>query len=153
MGLRPVLGYAAAMSSSFPGIEVEVQSTQVDMFGHLNHTKYLEFMEWCRFAWAAAEGFPIPEMIARERVGPAVLRVDVRYRREARLGDRLHVSVEPLSRRRAIGILRQVVTDVASGLVAAEAELSFVMIDLDTRTVAPLPDAFLRTLPRPPAAG
>jgi len=139
--------------SQFAGIQVEVQSTHVDMFGHLNHTKYLEYMEWCRFAWAAAEGFPIAEMVERERVGPAVLRVDVRYRREARLGDQLHVSVEPLSRRRAIGLVRQVVTDSASGLVAAEAEISFVMIHLDTRRVAPLPESFLRLLPRPVTGG
>lgn len=138
------------MKEAFPGIVVDVQSTHVDMFGHLNHTKYLEYMEWARFAWAAHAGDPIDTMVTRDRVGPAVLRVNIQYRRECRLGDRLHVSVEPQSRRRAIGVLRQVLTDVATGERVCEAELSFVMLDLDTRKVAPLPPAFLETLPTAP---
>jgi thioesterase-3 len=139
------------MSPPFPGIEVEVQSTHVDMFGHLNHTKYLEYMEWARFAWSAHEGFPIDRMVLEQRMGPAVLRVNIQYRRECRLGDRLHVTVEPQSRRRAIGVLRQVLTDVRTGDRVCEAELAFAMLDLDTRKVVPLPQAFVDSLPKEPA--
>lgn len=135
------------MRTPFPGLEVEVQSTHVDMFGHLNHTRYLEYMEWSRFAWSAYSGFPIDEMIVRARVGPAILRVNIQYRRECRLGDRLHVSVEPHGRRRAIGLVNQVITDVRTGERVCEAELAFVMLNLDSRKAAPLPQAFLDLLP------
>jgi thioesterase-3 len=131
----------------FPGIEVEVRSSHIDMFGHMNHTCYLEFMEWARFAWCEQGGAPIPRMIAEERIGPAILQVDIRYRKECRLGDRLRITAEPLSARRRIGRLRQEVIHVASGEIAADATLAFVMLNLDTRTAADLPPLFLAQLP------
>jgi YbgC/YbaW family acyl-CoA thioester hydrolase len=132
----------------FPGLPVTVRSSHIDMFGHVNHTCYLEYMEWARFAWAEHGGAPIPKVIAEERVGPAILKADVRYRRECRLGDALLVTVNPLSARRQIGRLHQQVIRVEDGEVACEAELTFVMMNLDTRSAAPLPQLFLDLLPR-----
>jgi acyl-CoA thioesterase FadM len=82
-------------------------------------------------------------MITEERVGPAILRANVRYRRECRLGDQLTVTVEPLSARRDIGRLRQVIFDRRNGDVVCEAELTFVMLDLDQRKATKLPAVFL----------
>lgn len=134
--------------SPFPGLPVTVRSSHIDMFGHVNHTCYLEFMEWARFAWAEHGGAPIPKMIAEDRVGPAILKADVRYRKECLLGDELHVTVEPISARRQIGRLRQRVIHLASGEVACEAELTFVMMDLDERKATALPAVFLAQLPK-----
>lgn len=133
--------------STFPGLPVTVRSSHIDMFGHVNHTCYLEFMEWARFAWAEHGGAPIPKVIAEERVGPAILRADVRFRRECRLGDDLLVTVSPVSARRDIGRLHQSVIRVETGDVACEAELTFIMMNLDTRRAAPLPRVFLDLLP------
>lgn len=132
------------MLTPFPGLPVTVRSSHIDMFGHVNHTCYLEFMEWARFAWAEHGGAPIPRMIAEDRIGPAILRADVRYRKECMLGDDLLVTVEPHSARRQIGRLHQRVLHAASGEVACEAELTFVMIHLDQRKAVPLPELFLR---------
>lgn len=142
--------YAQRMSA-FPGIEVTVQSSHVDMFGHVNHTCYLEFMEWCRFAWAEHFGFPIPEMIQRERVAPAILRVQIQFRRECRYGDKLRVGARPLSARRDIGRIKQEIwrrsAEGAEELVC-DAELTFVMMNLDTRTATTLPQAFVELVPK-----
>ena len=137
--------------NAFPGIEVAVQSSHVDMFGHVNHTCYLEYMEWCRFAWADYHGFPIPRMVERDRVGPALLRVQIQYRRECRYGDRLRVTAEPVSARRGIGRVRQAVytllPDGSAGDLVSDAELTFVMLHLDTRKAVELPAEFLALLP------
>lgn len=141
--------YAAGMSA-FTGIDVVVQSSHVDMFGHVNHTCYLEFMEWCRFSWAAHHGFPLPEMIEKRRIAPAILRVQIQFRKECRHGDRLRVTAEPLSARRGIGRIKQeiwrVTGDGAEELVS-DAELTFVMLNLDTRTAEGLPAEFLAMVP------
>lgn len=135
----------------FPGLPVTVRSSHVDMFGHVSHMAYLEYMEWARFAWAEHVGLPIPRMIAQDRLGPALVKVEARYRRECRLGDDLLVTVEPLAARRLLGRLRQTVVLTGTGEVACEAELTFAMIDLDTRRARPLPDAWLATpLPAAP---
>jgi YbgC/YbaW family acyl-CoA thioester hydrolase len=133
------------MPEPFPGLRVTVPSTHIDMFGHVNHARYLEYMEWARFAWAAHGGQPIPEMVARG-FGPAILRAEVHYRRECFLGEELLVGVEPLSARRSIGRLRQRVVQLASGEVACEATMTFAMIDLKARRVAELPEVFLGQL-------
>ncbi len=135
------------MSDRFPGITIRVPSSHIDMFGHCNHARYLEYFEWARFAWAAHGGSPIPEMV-KNGLGPAILRADVRYRRECLYDDELHVSVEPISARRDIGRLRQVITRTADGEVVAEAEMTFVMIDLAARKATKLPDVFLRQVGR-----
>jgi len=141
------------MTTPFPGLDVTVRSTHVDMFGHVNHVCYLEFMEWARFAWAEHGGTSIPDMVARDRMGPAILKIELRYRKECRLGDALRVTVEPLEARRRLGRLRQQVIHLASGHVACEAELVFVMMDLDTRAAVDLPEAFrLRVVEGEPGA-
>ena len=102
------------MPGPFPGITLRVPSSHIDMFGHCNHARYLEYMEWARFAWAAHAEDPIPEMVKNGR-GPAILRADLRYRRECLYDDELHVSVVPISARRDIGRLRQVITRTRDG--------------------------------------
>lgn len=133
------------MPTDFPGITLRVPSSHIDMFGHCNHTHYLEYMEWARFAWATHSGTPIVEMV-KNGVGPAILRADVRYRRECLYDDELHVSVEPVSARRDIGRLRQVITRTRDGEIVCEAELAFVMLDLVERKATGLPAHFLAQL-------
>jgi len=81
----------------WPGLPVTVMSTHIDMFGHVNHTRYLEYMEWARFAWAAHLGMPLPELVRDEGIGPAIIRATLSFRRECRLGDELLVTVRVVS--------------------------------------------------------
>lgn len=136
------------MDVPHPGIEVLVQSTHVDMFGHLNHTRYLEYMEWCRFDWAQWHGFPIDRMVSEERRGPALLRVQIQYRKECRLGDRLRVTAQAVSARRRIGVVHQEVWNRVTEELVCEAEISFVMMDLLERKAVELPPAFLAEVRR-----
>jgi YbgC/YbaW family acyl-CoA thioester hydrolase len=127
----------------FPGIFVTVQSSHVDLFGHVNHTRYLEFFEWARFAWSAWYGMPIESMVAEGR-GPAIVRAQVSWRKECKLGDILRVTVEPVSARRGIGQVKQEIW--REELLCCEAQMSFVMFDLKERKALPLPEAFLSLL-------
>jgi thioesterase-3 len=135
------------MASDWPGIRVVVQSTHIDMFGHVNHTRYLEFFEWARFDWARHHGFPLPELIRDHHVGPAILRAQLHFRRECRLGDELLVTAAAHSARRGIGRIHQTIRKVETGEEVCEAEMSFVMLDLVERRAVPLPAQFLALLP------
>jgi thioesterase III len=135
------------MPSEWPGLRVVVQSTHIDMFGHVNHTRYLEYMEWARFAWSEHHGFPLPRMIAEERIGPAVLRVQIQFRRECKLGDDLLVTAAAMSARRQIGRIKQTITDVRTDELVCDAELTFVMLDLIERKAVDLPSAFRALVP------
>lgn len=118
------------------------------MFGHVNHARYLEYMEWARFQWCADNGMPLPELIARDHVGPAVLRVQIQYRRECKLGDELLVTAAAMSARRQIGRIKQTIVDTRTGELVADAELTFVMLDLVERKAVDLPRAFVEAIPK-----
>jgi acyl-CoA thioesterase FadM len=122
----------------------------VDMFGHMSHVAYLQLMESARFAWAEHIGLPIPQLIAEQRMGPALVDVKLRYKRECRLGDLLRVTVAPLSARRWLGRLHQSVVLASTGEIACEGELAFVMIDLDTRKARSLPPGWMAITPPTP---
>lgn len=134
------------MATDWPGILVTVQSTHIDMFGHVNHTRYLEYFEWARFAWSAHHGFPLPEMVRDQHMGPAILRAQLHFRRECRMGDTLRVTARAVSARRGIGRIHQEIVDANTGEAVCQAEMTFVMLDLVERRAVPLPALFLALL-------
>lgn len=135
--------------SPFPGLPVTVRSSHIDMFGHVNHTRYLEYMEWARFQWASDLGVPLPELIRDQGIGPAIVRANLVFRRECKLGDELLVTARPVGARRGIGRLHQEIRDVRTDELVCSAEMAFVMLDLVNRRAVPLPEFFLRALPDP----
>ncbi len=140
----------AGTPPEFPGIDITVPFAHVDLFGHVNHARYLEYMEQARFAWCAHMGLPAADMI-RQGFGPAVVRAQISWRRECRMGDQLRVTAIPLSARRGIGRVRQEIW--RGGELCADGELSFVMLHLTDRKILPLPEIFLRSIPPDQTAG
>lgn len=134
------------MSERWPGIQVTVQSTHLDVFGHVNHARYLEYMEWARFAWAADHGFPLMELVRDKGMGPAILKAEVRFVRECRMGDELRVTVVPTTARRGVGRLHQAIVDVRTGERVCEAEMAFVMLDLGTRKAVSMPPEMVEAM-------
>lgn len=131
---------------SWPGLRITVMSTHIDMFGHVNHTRYLEYMEWARFAWAAHHGFPLPELVRDQGIGPAIIRANLNFRRECMLGDELLVTAKAMSSRRGIGRIHQEIHDVRTNERVCDAEMMFVMLDLKARKAVPMPKFFLDQL-------
>ncbi len=140
--------HATHPPGAWPGLPVTVMSTHIDMFGHVNHTRYLEYMEWARFAWAAHFGNPLPELIRDQGIGPAIIRANLNFRRECRLGDELLVTASAVSARRGIGRIHQAIRDTRTDELVCDAEMSFVMLDLAARKAVSLPAFFLDQLPR-----
>lgn len=67
-----------------------VRSYELDSLGHVNHAVYLNYLEQARFDALDLGGFPLPELV-RRRWAVHVVRIEVDYRRECRLGDPLVV--------------------------------------------------------------
>jgi thioesterase-3 len=68
---------------------LKVRGFHVDMYGHVNHARYLEFMEEAR--WALIEqALELQELDAQGR-GFVVARIDISYRRPARAGEELEI--------------------------------------------------------------
>lgn len=85
---------------------VEVRSYELDSFGHANHAVFLNYLEFARFEALREGGFPYEELVARGW-GVYVVRVEIDYVSEARLGQRLDIRTWAQASRRTSLVLGQ----------------------------------------------
>ena len=81
-------------------IQIEVRSTEIDVLGHVNNAKYLEYLEWGREDWYNRIGLPF-EAFSEMGVGTVTVNININYRKEARLGEADHPDAS-LRRRAAL---------------------------------------------------
>jgi thioesterase-3 len=118
-------------------IQIEVRSTEIDVMGHVNNAKYLEYLEWAREEWYNQIGLHF-EKFKEMNVGTVTVNININYRKEATLGEKLTISAEPLRRGRSSFVLKQEIHNERGELVA-DAEVTSVTIDLTKRKSVPLP--------------
>jgi YbgC/YbaW family acyl-CoA thioester hydrolase len=130
-----------AFESSF-----RVRSYELDGLGHLNHAVYLNYFEQARFDALEAGGNP-PARLRAEEWAIHVVRVEVDYRRECRLGDRLTASTRVEEFRRTSMTIRQVlqVLTAEDEERAADARVVAVWVGPDGRPMR-IPDEARRAL-------
>ena len=130
-----------AMSSSEPAtahpfaVSVRVYYQHTDAGGVVYHANYLSFMEAARTELLHRYGFNLAELAANYAVMFIVHRVNLSFRRPARLHDLLRVTATPAHVGRARISFRQEVLCEAECLVSAMIELACV----DPRTWRPVP--------------
>ena len=115
---------------------IRVRGYHLDLYGHVNNARYLEFLEEGRWSWVEAEA-DLAGFMARN-LGFSVVNINIDYRRPARLGDTLVVatSLEGLGNRS--GVVRQSVRLDGSGAVVADARVTFVVVSLETGRALPI---------------
>ncbi len=130
---------------------ITVRSYELDSFGHLNHAAFLNHFEYARFHALAEKGFPIETLLGR---GEAihVVRVEVDYRAELKMGQAYEVVTEPETIRNSSLVLRQRSVEPADdGKVYAEALVTIVWIGPGGRPVR-VPDDIRAAFNSPPSA-
>jgi YbgC/YbaW family acyl-CoA thioester hydrolase len=90
--------------------QFRVRSYELDGFGHLNHAVYLNYFEQARFDALAAGGFGL-EQLAERGWAAHVVRVEVDFRREARLRQEVLVRTRVAHVRNSSMTLEQVAVD------------------------------------------
>lgn len=86
-----------------------VRFHECDMYGHVNHATYLQYLETARVLLLRDRALSIQEL-QRRGINLVVRRVSIEYVRPAFLDDELEVSTEILKLRGSSGVFRQVVT-------------------------------------------
>lgn len=123
---------------------VVIQPEQIDILGHLNNAAYLAIFEAARWAVLTETGASWDEL-AVLGVSPVILQIDLKFRREVRLGDA--VAVESSFRRtgpRRFAATQRLVD--AAGKLRASAELTGSFFDVRTRRIIDPPEALLGAL-------
>jgi thioesterase III len=125
-------------------IEIVVRPTEIDVNGHVNNAKYVEYLEWGREDWYERNGLPYDRLFALGVVTVTV-NLNVNYRRECRQGERLVITTRPERLGRTSFAVRQEIIG-RDRLVAADAIVTLVTIDATTRKSRPVPEELARAL-------
>lgn len=104
--------------------EIKVRGYHLDLYGHVNNARYLEFLEEGR--WNLFED----DIMAWAAMGVAfnVVNINISYRAPAILNTDLsiHSSITEMKTRSAV--IRQTVTESQTGKLIAEADVTFVVV-------------------------
>lgn len=125
-------------------IEIKVRGYHLDLFGHVNNARYLEFLEEGR--WAAFEDRA--DLLSMARKGPAftVVNINIAYRRPALVDQTLKVETGIVKLGSRSGVIRQVVKNSETGELVAEADVTFLFYNAKTRKVVLLEGDLLEML-------
>jgi YbgC/YbaW family acyl-CoA thioester hydrolase len=119
-------------------LEIVVRPTEVDVNGHVNNAKYVEYMEWGREEWYEKHGLPYDRLFSLGALTVTV-NLNLNFRRECRQGEVLTILTRPERLGRTSFVLGQEVCK-RDGEVAADGRITMVTIDPQTRKSRPVPD-------------
>lgn len=116
--------------------EIKIRGYHVDMYGHVNNARYLEFLEEAR--WEKVEGTPAFEYIQENGLAFFVVNININYRRPASPGDIVEVKTQTKKISKSSGVLSQIVFLKDTETVVADADVTFVIADARTGRAVPI---------------
>lgn len=123
-------------------IDIVVRPTEIDVNGHVNNGKYVEYLEWGREDWYERIGLPYERLLELGAITVTV-NLNLNFRRECRQGEILTIVTMPERLGRTSFALRQEIRK-PGGEVAADAVVTLVTIDPESRTSRPVPESLAR---------
>ena len=126
-------------------LEIVVRWSELDLNGHVNNAKYVEYLEWGRHEWCDNHGFSYDRLKKLGAIA-VVVNVNLNYRQPCYEGDRLRVVTWLRGRgRTSFAVAHRI--ERADGTAAADGVVTLVTVDSDTRRAVPLPEEFARLFP------
>lgn len=113
--------------------EIKVRGYHADFYGHVNNARYLEFFEEDR--WARLESVIDLTKLAKKGFVFLVVNINVNYRKAVGVGEILLVSTVLERVGTKSGVLKQEIVLKESKEVAADALVTFVIIDATGKSV------------------
>ncbi len=111
--------------------EIKIRNYHIDHFGHVNHARYLEFLEEAR--WQYLEKNHLIEPIHRIKAFHVVSKVEIDYRHPVRLADVLHIETKINGRSSKCFWVDQRAHITSSGITAIRAVITNVFVDAQGR--------------------
>jgi thioesterase-3 len=125
-------------------LQLVVRSTEIDINGHVNNAKYIEYLEWGREDWYERFGLDHASLLALGAITVTV-NLNVNFRRECRQGESLVVVTRPLRLgRTSFAMTQEIVTETGEPVI--DATVTTVTIDPKTRRPRPVPEPLAAAL-------
>ncbi len=127
---------------------IKVRGYHLDLYGHVNNARYLEFLEEAR--WRLVEGIiDFPRWAAMGRAF-FVVNINISYRKPAGLGDELEIRSGITRIGNKSAVIRQEIHRTGDGALVTDADVTFVIADPNTQKALPMEDALLGDLQKIP---
>jgi len=115
---------------------IKVRGYHLDIYQHVNNARYLEFLEEARWAWF--EQLSAFQWMTQRNLAFVVVNLNINYRRPAVMGAVLNIDSQLLKLGGKSGVIAQRITLDGDGTEVADAQLTFVCIDLHSQKALPL---------------
>lgn len=106
--------------------EIKVRGYHLDLYGHVNNARYLEFLEEAR--WNLLEATGTVEAFTGNGLGFSIVNVNINYRRPAYLGEVLEIESSLASMGNRSAKIHQAVRLKGEGTMIADADVTFVVV-------------------------
>ncbi|MDQ0270403.1 acyl-CoA thioesterase [Cytobacillus purgationiresistens] len=116
--------------------EIIVQQEDIDHLGHMNYMKYLTYLEKGVIEWYAKSGVG-KEGLDKRNLGTVLIKFDVSYIHEARLGDKLRIMTNLTYVGNKSFVLKQDIYNENQEHLT-DCKKTFVMFNLETRKGVPV---------------
>ena len=119
-------------------ITIQVRSTEIDINGHVNNAKYLEYLEWGREDLYECLELPYSYLLAQD-IMTVTVNININYRKEAIQNDRLTI----ITRFDTIGntsfTMKQDIIRESDQSLIADAHVTLVTVAATSRQKIPVP--------------
>lgn len=119
-------------------LEIVVRSTEIDVNGHVNNAKYLEYLEWGRESWYEEAGLYY-ETLLKMGIQTVTVNININYWKECKQNDRLSIKTRPERVGKSSFVLLQEIYN-QHGEKVADALVTCVTMDAETRKSREVPD-------------
>lgn len=116
--------------------DITVRGFHIDVFGHTNNARYLEFMEIAR--WDALQPIISSGFFATRNLGFVIVNININYRAASFINDILEVKTVMKNTGNKSIVVHHDVFDKTKGHAVCDADVTFVLMDLKTRKAVPL---------------
>jgi thioesterase-3 len=123
--------------------DIKVRGYHLDLYGHVNNARYLEFLEEARWGFTDTHGSL--DYFTAAGIAFVIVNVNINYRRAALMGEELRIETAMKKIGSRSGVIHQVVKLKGTETVVADADVTFVIFDTK-RNAAMAMDGELRTM-------
>jgi thioesterase-3 len=123
-------------------LTIIVRSTEIDVNGHVNNAKYLEYLEWAREEWYEQAGLTY-ETFGAMGVQTVTVNININYKKECRHGDNLRITCAPQQAGRSSFVLKQEIYNQRDE-ICADAMVTSVTMDSQIRKSREMPEELRR---------
>ena len=107
--------------------DIKVRGYHLDLYGHVNNARYLEFLEEAR--WGFTETYGSIDYFAKAGLAFVIVNININYRRAALMGEELSIATAMQKIGSRSAVIHQLVTLKGTDTVVAEADVTFVIFD------------------------